>query len=50
MELFLRKELLLTTDDIKQITMLKINLLVQRNNEPHYKREIDQKLMDDKNG
>ena len=39
----------MSTDDIQQMTVLKLNLLTQRNNEPVYKREIDQKLYKDSN-
>ena len=46
--LWLRKEIHKTDSEIKEMTVPELNLLLQRSNEPVYKREIDQKLMEQK--
>ena len=42
--LYLRKELYMNDDEIKSLSVGKLNMILQRNNEPIYKQEIDRKL------
>ena len=44
--IWLKKELNKTDAEIKDMTVPELNLLLQRSNEPIYKREIDQKLLE----
>jgi hypothetical protein len=42
--IWLKKEMRKSDDEIKQMTVAEINMLLQRCNEPIYKREIEQKI------
>jgi len=42
--LWLKRELFMSDAEIKDLTVPKLNMLLQRNNEPVYKNELDQKL------
>ena len=46
--IWLKKEMLKTDKEIKNITVPELNLLLQRCNEPIYKREIENKLAENK--
>jgi len=46
--LWLKRELYKTDEEIREMTVPEINLLVQRSNEPVYKREIEAKLNEQK--
>ena len=46
--IWMKKELNKTDEEIKNITVPELNMLLQRSNEPIYKREIDQKISDQK--
>jgi len=48
--IWLKKELNFTDDEIKTMSVPKLNMLLQRNNEPVYKREIDDKLRSQNGG
>jgi len=48
--LWLREKLNKTDNEIKKMTVAEINMLIQRSNEPMYKKEIDEKLIRNKNG
>ena len=46
--LWLKRDLGFTHKEITELTVPQINLLLQRSNEPQYKREIDLKLQEQK--
>jgi DNA-binding winged helix-turn-helix (wHTH) protein len=46
--IWLKKELYKTDSEIKEMTVPELNLLLQRANEPIYKKEIEQRLYEQK--
>lgn len=46
--LWIKKELHKTDAEIKDMSVPELNLLLQRSNEPVYKREIDMKIQEQK--
>ncbi len=46
--IWLKKELHKTDAEIKEMTVPELNMLLQRSNEPVFKREIDEKINEQK--